>query len=255
MSTVTSNDGTKIDFTTTGSGPAVVLVGGALQHKSDHLMGRLAPVLAGSFTVVSYDRRGRGASGDTPPYAVDREIEDLDAVIRNAGGNAFVFGNSSGGILALLAAARLRSIAKVAVYEAPFIPTSDWAAYEKQLERHINASEPGKAVMLFLERIGVPAFFRAIMRVTPMWSGLKALAPTLVYDARIVGDGSVPAELRHVTAPALVITGSDARMQAAAARVREVVPSARVSVLKGQKHDVDPRVLGAALSEFLNGAA
>ena len=250
MSTVRSKDGTIIELTTSGRGPLVVLVGGALQHKSDQVTARLSGALAGQFTVVSYDRRGRGGSGDTPPYAVEREIEDLDAVIRNFGSDAAVFGNSSGGILALLAAARLRNISRVAVYEAPFIAMSDAAAYEAQLRTLIDARQNGKAVTLFLERIGVPAPFRAIMHVMPMWSGLKALAPTLAYDARIVGDGAVPPELRQVAVPALLLTGTDARMQAAAARVREVVPSARVSVLEGQKHNVDPRVLAAALSEF-----
>lgn len=253
MPAVTSKDGTKIAYTRSGDGPVVILVGGALQHKSDHLMGRLAPLLAKDFTVVSYDRRGREDSSDTKPYTIEREVEDLEAIIKDVGGPACVFGNSSGGTLALMAATKLPGITKLAVYEAPYVPEQQLgnaAEYLAQLKKLITANQPGRAVKLFLKRIGMPTPMITIMSVTPMWPKLKALAPTLVYDALIVDDGTVPKQLKEIAAPILVLSGNSARMQQAAKAVSEVLPNAQRQVLEGQTHDVKPGALAPALIEF-----
>jgi pimeloyl-ACP methyl ester carboxylesterase len=250
---VVSNDGTTIAYTRQGQGPVVVLVGGALQTKSDHLMGALAPLLARDLTVVSYDRRGRGDSGDTLPYGFEREVEDLAAVIAENGGTAYVFGNSSGGALALLAASELHSVTRVAVYEVPFIPDAQLgsaAEYLQQVQKLAAANQPGRAVELFLKRIGVPALFRVLIRFTPMWSELTAVAHTLAYDARIVGDGSVPAHLKTLTAPTLALTGESGRMQQAAEALLATVPQGEHQTLQRQTHDPNPRILAFALLEF-----
>ena len=253
MPSATSKDGTKIVYEQTGNGPTLVLVGGALQTRSDQLMGKLVPLLAGHFTVISYDRRGRGESGDTLPYASEREIEDLDAVTAAGGGPFQLFGNSSGGNLAMLAASRLKRVAKVAAYEAPFIPESQLGSadgYLDALRQALAAHEPGKAVGLFMKRIGVPAPMRFVMRLTPIWPRLMALAPTLVYDGMIVGDGSVPVELTTTTTPVLLLTGENARMQQAARSVASLLPSARHEVLSGQSHAVAPEALARALIAY-----
>jgi len=250
---VVSNDGTTIAYTRQGKGPVVVLVGGALQTKSDHLMGALAPLLAQDLTVVSYDRRGRGDSGEGLPYAVEREVDDLEAVIAQNGGRASVFGNSSGGALALLAASMSRSVTRVAVYEVPFIPDAQLgsaAEYLEQLRMFSAANQPGRAVELFLKRIGVPAPFRVLIRFTQMWSELTAVAHTLEYDARIVGDGSVPAQLKILSVPTLALTGGSARMQEAAKALLATVPHGQHRILDRQTHDPNPRILATALVEF-----
>jgi pimeloyl-ACP methyl ester carboxylesterase len=252
--TTTSQDGTTIAFTTMGSGPAIILVGGALEHKSDQLMSALAPLLAKEFTVVSYDRRGRGDSTDTPPYTIDREIEDLESVIRDNGRSAYVFGMSSGGTLGLLAASRLAGIAKLAVYEAPFIPEqltgSSAADYLAQLKTAVAGDDRGGAVKIFLKRIGMPAVVVAIMRLTPMWRRLKALAPTLIYDAVVVSDGSVPTQLSAVTIPVLLLTGTSDQMQNGAKAALRTLPNAQHQILKGQTHNVKAAALAPSLAKF-----
>src|SRR5438309_8379105 len=121
MQSVISKDGTTIAYDRAGRGPAVILVAGAFSYRKYPASVQLADLLAQHFTVYSYDRRGRGASGDTKPYAVEREIEDIDALIDEAGGSAFVYGHSSGGCLAVDATIQLGDkIKKLAMYEAPY---------------------------------------------------------------------------------------------------------------------------------------
>ncbi len=256
MTSITSKDGTKISYIQTGSGPVLVLVGGALQTKSDQMMQSIAPLLSKFFTVICYDRRGRAESSDTLPYSIEREIEDLDALIKTSGGRARVFGNSSGGNLALLAATKLENISKVAVYEAPYIPESELngsaAKYISGLKAAIAAKQNGEAVKLFMKRIGVPSPMVALMRLTPMWSGLKALAPTLVYDALFVGDGSVPKEISSLKIPVLLLSGTNERMRNAVKALSAVIPAAKIDTLEGQTHNVKPAVLAPALINFFD---
>jgi pimeloyl-ACP methyl ester carboxylesterase len=254
-----SKDGTAIAFDRLGDGPAVILVGGAFQHRAiDQPTAKLAALLAQHFTVFHYDRRGRGDSSDTQPYAVEREIEDLEALINEAGGSAFVYGMSSGGALALHAATRGLAIKKLAIYEPPHNAGDEHARqasenYTRQLTALLAEGRRGGAVALAMTTWGAPAEAVAGMRQTPIWPLFESVAPTLAYDDAIMGDGSVPAELlASLTVPTLVIDGgaSPAFMQSAAQSVAHTLPNAQRHTLDGQTHDVAPEVLAPVLVEF-----
>ncbi|GLV54169.1 alpha/beta hydrolase [Dictyobacter sp. S3.2.2.5] len=262
MRKIASKDGTAIAFDQSGEGPAVILVGGAFQHRAiDPKAARLAALLAQHFTVFHYDRRGRGESGDTLPYATLREIEDLEALIKEAGGLACVFGMSSGAVLTLHAAARGLAIKKMALYEAPFNAGDDDSRhasenYTKQLTALLAESHWGDAVALAMTTFGAPAQAVAGMRQMPFWSTFEAVAPTLAYDNAIMGDGSVPTTLiSSISVPALVLDGeaSPALMHKAADAVAHSLPNAQRCTLAGQTHEVDPDVLAPVLVEFFAG--
>src|SRR5437764_5034886 len=214
-STVTSKDGTRIAYDTIGHGSAVILVAGALCSRSFWSGPELAKLLAPHFTVYNYDRRGRGDSGDTRPYAVAREIEDIEALIDEAGGSAYLYGHSSGAALAMEAALRLgNKVKKLAMYEAPYNDDAEaqraWKEYIKQLTQALAADRRGDAVALFMKYVGTPDDQIEAMRHAPAWPMLEAIAPTLAYDhSAILGeDASVPTERAAlVTAPTLVMTG------------------------------------------------
>ena len=188
----TSKDGTHIAFDRTGQGPALILVGGALSQRSDNAP--LVELLAKRFTVFSYDRRGRGDSGDTLPYAAQREVEDIDALISEAGGMAFVYGKSSGAVLALDAANALSAkIRKLALYEPPLIVDDGRPppppGYAEELDKLIAADRRGDAIEFFMTNVvGMPADAVAPMRKTPAWPKMEAMAHTLAYDVAIAGD-------------------------------------------------------------------
>lgn len=247
MPTVISPDGTPIAYEQTGSGPAVILVGSALADRSDTR--KLAALLAAQFTVINYDRRGRGDSGDTQPYAVEREIEDLDALIRAAGRAASVFGSSSGAVLALRAAAAGLPVERLALFEPPFRLDLDDGAlsadYEARLADLLAAGRRGDAVSLFMSRaVGVPRAGLLFMRLWPgLWAKLTAMAPTLLYDHAVMGGTLAgrpldPAEWAGVSAPTLVMDGgkSAAAFRNAAAALADVLPNARRVTLEGQGH-------------------
>ena len=264
MKTVTSTDGTTIAFDRSGEGPATVLVGGAFQHRAiDASTARLAELLAPNFTVYHYDRRGRGESGDTAPYTVEREIEDLDALIQDAGGSAYVFGMSSGAVLALHAAAAGLAITKLALYEPPFIVDDSRPPVPKdhaqRLAGLLAEGRRGDAVELFMtEAVGMPAEAVAPMRAAPFWPAFESVAHTLPYDAAIMGDTlsgkPLPAERwAAVTIPALVVDGGDSPSWArnAVVALARTLPTAERATLDGQTHQVDPDVLGPVLAGFL----
>jgi pimeloyl-ACP methyl ester carboxylesterase len=262
MNQVMSNDGTVIAFDRSGQGPAVILVGGAFQYRAiDPPTAQLAALLAQHFTVFHYDRRGRGESGDTQPYAVEREVEDLEALIHEAGGSAFVFGMSSGGVLALEAAARGLAITKLAAYELPFNSGDEHARqaaerYTQQLAALLNEGRRGDAVALAMTTWGAPPEAIAGMRQAPIWPLFEAVAPTLAYDDAIMGDGSVPtARLASITVPTLVMDGgaSPAFMHNAAQATAHALPNGQHRTLEGQTHDVAPQVLAPVLVEFFQG--
>ena len=256
MRTTLSADGTKIAFDQTGQGPPVILVVGAFNDRSTGAP--LARALESGLTVLNYDRRGRGASGDTQPYAVEREVEDLDALIREAGGAAGVFGYSSGAHVALEAAAHGLDITKLALYDAPFIvgdglprPPQDIAS---QLAKLISSNRRGDAVELYQTKlVGIPEQVVAQLRHAPFRPALEAMAHTLVYDATLVGDLSLPADrLRSIKAPTLALYGSQspALMGPAAKALAEAIPDGQFRVLDGQTHDIVPSALAPVLLEF-----
>lgn len=260
MDRVASADGTTIAFDRSGEGPTVILVGGAFQHRAiDPQTARLAELLARQFTVFHYDRRGRGDSGNTLPYAVEREVEDIAALIDEAGGRSHVFGMSSGAVLALEAAAEGLPISSLAMYEPPF-NLDDGAraasqAYARQLAALLREGRRGDAVALALTTFGAPPEAIDGMRQAPVWALFESVAPTLAYDAAVMGDGSVPTDRASLVAvPTLVIDGgvSPGWIRDAARALADVLPDARRRTLEGQSHDVSPDVLAPVLAEFFS---
>ena len=263
MTKVRSSDGTAIAFGQVGDGPPIIMVGGATEYRAINPTAKeLVALLAPQLAVITYDRRGRGESGDTPPYAVEREVEDLAALIAEAGGSAFLVGFSSGAVLALDAAASGLDIPRLAVYEPPFVvdgsrpPLPD--DYVAQLDRLVSEGRRDGAVEYFLTKAaGVPAEFVAPMRDDPGWSVMESVAHTLAYG-RIMGDTMsgkpLPAgRWASVTMPTLVIDGgaSDAFMHNGADALAELLPDAERRTLPGQTHAVSADALAPVVQEFL----
>jgi len=264
-STVASKDGTTIAYDRVGDGPAVILVGGAFQHRAfDPRTTHLADLLGSHFTVVHYDRRGRGDSGDTQPYSVMREIEDIAALIEATGGQASLFGMSSGAPLALDAIAAGLNVPRLAVYESPFLVDGERSVgpdYERRLDDLLASGDRAGAVSLFLtEAAGVPAEYVAAMRNAPMWPGFEMVAHTLAYDARIMHgtlDGRpLPADRwATVRVPTLIGDGgaSPGSMRTAADALAAVLADSRRVTLPDQQHDVAPDVFAPVLADFYAG--
>jgi pimeloyl-ACP methyl ester carboxylesterase len=260
MNTVSSRDGTTIAYDKVGEGPALILVDGALTVHSSGGKSELARLLAPRFTVYGYDRRGRGESGDTLPYTVDREIEDIDALIDQAAGSAFLYGHSSGATLAMQAAVRLGGrIGKIAMYEAPHNGDPDaqesWREYLRELAQALADGRRGDAVASFMRFTGAPDDQVDGMRHAPFWPSMEAIAPTLAYDhAAIIGESwSAPTSLAaQVAVPALVIAGDASLpfMPATARALTKAMPRGQLLILEGQTHAVDPGVLAPVLTYF-----
>ncbi|GGS36695.1 MULTISPECIES: alpha/beta fold hydrolase [Actinokineospora] len=262
MPFATSADGTRIAYTATGSGPALVLVDGALCHRGFGPSPDLVKAFSSDFTVYAYDRRGRGESGDTAPYSVDKEIDDIAAVIDAAGGAAAVLGLSSGGVLALDAANRLDSITKAAVYECPFIVDDTHAPRPASLIEDMDAmiaqDRRGDAVTSFMRMVGTPGFAVMVMKLMPMWKKLKAVAPTLRYDYRVLGEtgsGKPLPQDRWADAkqPVLAMDGgkSPDYLRNAMRMLADTLPTAEHRTLPGQTHMVKPEILSPVVTEFL----
>jgi pimeloyl-ACP methyl ester carboxylesterase len=265
VSRLRSTDGTSIGYDRRGSGPPVVLVGGGLVDRSENAA--LAGALAERFTTYNYDRRGRGQSGDTLPYAVDREIEDIGALVAEAGGSAHLYGVSSGGALALEAAGAGLAVDKLAVYEVPYCTAGEmprrWAEYVGQLEAALADGRRGDAVALFMRLVGTSDEAIAGMMNAPFWPDVEALGHTLGYEAACLGDGQPPtARLAAIAAPTLVMTGGagpeSSHMSGLpadffdrpAAAIAASIPRAERRTLDGQTHLVDPSVMAEALGGF-----
>jgi alpha-beta hydrolase superfamily lysophospholipase len=253
MPSVRSRDGTTIGFSSIGDGPPVVLVDPAGGFRGFGLLTPLAEQLSSDFTAITYDRRGRGESGDTLPYAVEREIEDLDAIIDAAGGSAFVYGFSSGAILALWAAADGLPIRKLALLEPPlaFEPEPESEDLGAEVAELVAAGRRGDAVLHFNRSIGVPEEMLAGMRDAPWWPAMEALAHTLVYDTRISGGFSVD-RLGSIPMPALIVdsTASDERLHRWAAAAARALPNGVHRTLEGEWHGVAAEILGPVMRDF-----
>jgi pimeloyl-ACP methyl ester carboxylesterase len=245
-----SADGTKIVYDVVGAGPPVVVVTGAFCDRSSSEL--LARLLSAQFSVFTYDRRGRGGSGDTAPYAVDREIEDLIAVIDATGGVAMVYGHSSGAILALEAAATGAAISRLAVYEPPYVSRSDPAVAERIREMAASGDREGAAVG-FLSHTGMPAEVVAMIQHGPGWPHMLGLAHTLWYDLAITGEATVPVHLfSKINIPCLVANGGSSpdELRRGAALVADTLPLSRHVTCDGQGHGVDQQVVAPLLIEF-----
>lgn len=266
MSVVKSKDGTNIDYEKSGRGPALILVSGATGYRAMGYSNDLVQLLEPHFTVVDYDRRGRGESGDTQPFALEREIEDIEALIDEAGGQAFVYGISSGGSLVLDAALKLGpdKVRGIAVYEAPYDDSPEgqaaWDAYYQELHEKLKAGDRGGAVTLFMQLVGVPEQMVEGMKQSPMWPKLEGIAPTLAYDAEAMGGTSraVPAErMKALKMPVLIMDGEASQgpmpfMKTTADKLGKAIPVAERRTLPGQTHAVEAKVLAPALTEYFS---
>lgn len=258
MNTVASKDGTPIAYDRSGTGSAVILVDGALCSRSFGPMGPLAAQLTSHFTVYTYDRRGRGESGDTQPFAVEREIEDIEAIIGEAGGSAFVYGISSGAALAFEAARLLPTkITKLALYEPPYALDPNrvqrFKEYRTQLDGLLAEGRRGDAIELFMRLVGAGDEGVAQMRQAPIWPLFEAVAPTLAYDAATLGDSSVPTDrATSVAIPTLVMSGGETFefIQQSAQALAATLPQAQYRELEGQTHEVAAEALAPVLTEF-----
>ena len=261
MKTVTSKDGTTIAFDQWGEGPVVILVDGALQYRAfDQGMVDLANLLSQHFTVIHYDRRGRGDSTDTPPYALEREIEDIEALIDEVGGSASLYGISSGAALAMEAAIALPDrVRKLAMYEAPYNDDNSarqaWREYVKQLRELLAEGRKGDAVGLFMMLVGASPEDVEGIKQNPMWPLWESVGHTLAYDhiAALGEDASVPTErAAKLAAPTLVMDGSDSFpfMHITATKLANTIPNAQHRTLEGQTHEVTAEALAPVLIEF-----
>ncbi|MFG3053994.1 alpha/beta fold hydrolase [Kitasatospora sp. NPDC048239] len=260
MDKVFSADGTAIAYEQQGSGPAVVLVGGAFMTRGDSAA--LGDLLAEHFTVLTYDRRGRGDSGDSPKYDVQREVEDLDALIGRVGGEAMVFGMSSGAVLALEAVARGSAVSRLAVYEPPFITNDSRlplpADYVTHLTELVEQGAYGDAVAYFMTAaVGMPAEAVAGMRQAPFWTGMEATARTLPYDGQVMGDTMsgrpLPADRwQSVAVPVLVGSGDAGapQMLDGARELAALADNFALHVFPGQEHNITPEILAPVLTGF-----
>lgn len=263
-STVVSGDGTTIALSRSGSGPAIVIVDGAFGSRSFGPNEKLPPLLADRFTVVAYDRRGRGESGDSDSYSVDREVEDLAAVIDAAGGRACVYGISSGAALALEAARRGLPIEKLVLFEAPFVVDSSRAPIPVDLSQRLRelvaAGKRGAAVRLFMTAgVGLNPAMAAMMRITPGWKPMSGAAHTLPYDTEILDSAATgagrplpPLRWRSLPTPTLVLDGSKSPdwMRNAMAELAEVLPAGEHRTLEKQWHFVKPAAVAPVIAEF-----
>jgi pimeloyl-ACP methyl ester carboxylesterase len=260
MQTVTSRDGTRIAYDKSGKGPALILVNGALATRSSNA--EMMRLLAPYFTVYSYDRRGRGDSGDTAPYSVRREVEDIEALIDAAGGSARVYGKSSGAALAIEVAAALGDrVTKLAIYEAPYSDAdgaaAEWKAFTSKLDGLLAEKRHADAVTSFMAFVGAPEEAISKMKASEAWPGMVAMAPSLAYDNAVLGaDRAVPvATAARITATTLVMDGGASVtampfMRPTADTLAKAIRKAERRTIEGQAHDVDAKVLAPALVKF-----
>ncbi len=260
---VTSKDGTKIAYDAKGKGPLVVCVAGALWTRVEWARSGVADLLSRSSTVLSYDRRGRGDSTDTSPYSPEREVEDIEALLGAFGGSGSLYGMSSGAALALSAASTLgRRVERLALYEAPYDSSPGgrgrWEAYNRELRTFVSCGRNGDAVAFFMKfATGTSEERIAQMRRAATWEAMERLAPTLLYDAALLGeDRSLPAAAAaKVVSPTLVVSGSASLpiFAETAKALSRAIPGARLRILEGQRHNVQAEAIAPVLAEFFSG--
>jgi pimeloyl-ACP methyl ester carboxylesterase len=254
--TAISKDDTAIAYEKTGQGPGLILINGALADRKVFEKGWTA-MLAKNFTVITYDRRGRGESADTKPYAVEREIEDIEALIDKAGGSVYIFGSSSGAALALLAAEKLgpEKVTKLALYEPPYGSDTkeEYAKEKKKVNELVADGKVEDAVTFFMERRGVSPDQMQGMKKSPAWNGMVGMGHTLIYDLAVLGDGEIPVDIaRKISIPTLVMDGEKSFdfMAATADNVGKSIPGALRKTIKGQMHNPSPESVVPVLVEF-----
>jgi pimeloyl-ACP methyl ester carboxylesterase len=260
MAHVISKDGTRIAFDKSGKGAGVIIVNGAMGFREFYGDKPLVAALSNDFTIYTYDRRGRGESTDTKPYSAEKEIEDVEALIDDAGGSSFLYGVSSGAALALRVAARLDSakVPKLALYEPPYGSNSekdkaDFASQKKRLNELLRDGKRGDAAAFFLTSLGTPPEALEDLRKSPDWPFMQRVEHTLAYDYAVLGDGAIPVEIaKTLSMPVLVMNGGKSFdfMRDTAENLSKVIPNAQWKVLKDQTHQVSPEVLAPVLRAF-----
>ncbi len=256
--TTQSADGTTIAYEKTGTGPALIVIGGAFNTRQS--AADLVPLLATHFSVYAYDRRARGDSTNTHPYATEREVDDLAALIDAVGGSAMVYGHSSGGIVGLHGAARGLAITKLAIYEPPFtqpIGFESVGAWKDAMQTALDVGDSDAAAVLFLQGSGAPPGMIEGITSSPWWPGMTAIAHTLPYDLSFLNDGEVPIELLgKVAVPTLVMFGDDSPPWAGrvASTAADALPDGTTRSFTGQDHNVDSAVIAPQLIDFFTGA-
>ncbi len=262
METTRSKDGTILAYDTFGDGPPLIYIAGATCFRSYAPIREDALAFASEFTVYNYDRRGRGDSGDTPPYALEREIEDIEAMIEAAGGTAYLYGHSSGAVLALEAALRLSgSVERVVVYDPSYVHDEAERRSYDELSREVhallNAGTPAKALRTFLIGIGMPRLFAWLLPLFPGWKTMRALAPTLAYDIALTKDLPPVERAATLTVPTQIVVGekSPASIHRVADQLAQAIPGSRLERLAGQDHMVNAKALLPVLSRFLKSSS
>ncbi len=260
MAYVTSKDGSRIAFEKSGTGPALIIVSGALSartlYEGEPML--LVGMLSKHFTVYIYDRRGRGESTNEQPYAVQREIDDLESLIDHAGGRANLYGVSSGGALSLHAVGKLGAakVPKLAIYEVPYGQGEETFDKQKQgVNERIKNGKPGDAAEFFLSQIGTPAEALEKMKSSPAWRTIEKIDFTLAYDYQVLGDGAIPRNVvKSITIPTLVMVGEKSMdfINATAEQLARLMPNAEHKTLKGQMHQPKAEVVAPVLIEFFN---
>jgi pimeloyl-ACP methyl ester carboxylesterase len=255
--TAVSKDGTSIAYEKIGNGLSIILVNGALAHRKLFGERDLALMLSKNFSVIFYDRRGRGESSDTKPYAVEREIEDVDALVEEAGGSVYLYGSSGGAALALLAAEKLgrERVRRLALYELPYgSDTKEKFAKEKnKINDLLSDGKSDDAIAFFFGRRGMPPEQIEGMKESREWKQLMRVGPTLVYDFEVLGDGTVPVDVvKNIAIPTLVMDGAKSFdfVHATADNVGKIIRGAVRKTIKDQAHDVSPEALAPMLLEF-----
>ncbi|MFG0211766.1 alpha/beta fold hydrolase [Brevibacillus porteri] len=258
MKTTQSKDGTTLAYDVYGSGPALLFITGATCFRSFEPVLHDAHVFAEQFTVYNYDRRGRGDSGNTLPYAYEREIEDIEAMIDAAGGTAYLYGHSSGAILALEAAMKLGDkVSKLVLYDASYssneVDQKEFNELGQGVKKLLDTGSHSEAISLFLEGIGIPKEMILYMQQSPQWETIVALAPTLAYDISLASDLPPLESARQLRVPTLIIVGekSPASLHDVAIQLSQAISHAQCSQVAGQDHMADPTVLLPLLTDFL----
>jgi pimeloyl-ACP methyl ester carboxylesterase len=261
MARVTSKDGTTIAFEKAGSGPAVIIVNGALAHRN--LFGDKALVerLSKHFTTYVYDGRGRGESTDVQPYAVEREIEDIESLINEAGGRAYLYGPSGGAALALQAAAKLgqAKVQKLVLYEPPYgLERQQFDKLKQRVNELIRKGQPGEAAAFHLSAVGTPPDVLEGMKSSPEWEAIKKIDFTLAYDYEVLGDGAIPRDIvKAIAVPTLVMDGEKGVpfIHATVDQIAKLIPRAQRKTLKGQTHQAEADAVAPVLIEFFTGVS
>lgn len=258
MKTIQSKDGTSLAYDIYGSGPPLIYITGASCFRSFWPIVQDAKAFAKEFTVYNYDRRGRGDSTDTHPYAIEREVEDVAALLDAAGGKASLYGHSSGAVLALETALRFGDkIDKVVMYDPPYVhdeaEKTQYNQLSQQVHNFLQAGKNAQAMTTFLQGIGMPKIFVYLLRFMPGWKTMRDLAPTLAYDIALTRDLPPLERAAGVTVPVQVIVGekSPASIHEVARQLTNAIPGATFVQLAGQDHMVGAKALLPVLTSFL----